>query len=649
MYKFMALQVTFTISSQWSTGCQGTISIKNTSSAVVSNWSVSFTPTNFSLGGVGDFLMTGGQKGVATILVATSWVPKSLNPGQVVSSSFNASGSFTTLALTDTDPRAEYVGDVQVTIAEPTTTVPVPVPTPVPASSAIVTVSGKRNIVYYPNYAVYERKYFPTDIQCEYITDIILAFMCPNPNRKDYNVLTSGWDFPIPAPNYATYEPPLKPELALVHHDEWADMGVAIPNSTKTGVIPSLVELKTKYPHLKIHIADGGWSLSWIFSKMSDAKLRKNHVDSIVTFMLENNIDGYNLDWEYPGRQGIGYNYVNYGGVADKVTLDNFVQELRAAMDLASPTKRLELSVTFGADPVVIGQHKDCAKYMDWAGVMTYDFSGAWTTQMSFHSGVYIDPIDKSLPLGFCGADAVANTLALGIAPGKVMFGVPTYARGWKCDPMQTIFGTATGAANSLDSYGEPGNTSWKSVNDKLKLSQFVDNTRGSVMAAWGKDNLGQLWTYDNTKTVEMKCDFMQAMGLGGVMFWDLVSDVRDLSSPDSLIGTATRRMNANKGLSLTATPGSTTPYTLPDSTESVPTGGASGIITAPTPTPVPVPTPTPVPVPTPTPVPVNNGGTANIADGLKCISVVIVNDGAAPITIQPGQQVVFNIGALLD
>jgi chitinase len=583
----MSLNVQFSISSSWGSGGQGTIIVKNIGTSPVLNWKVVFVPTNFSLTSISDFSLKGGQINTTTEISSSFWsTSKSLNPGMVLSSPFNYSGSSAQLKLIDTDPISQFSG-VESTVSLSSTPVPsTPVPsTPQTSRQAFLeSMGGKRSIVYYPNYAVYGRKYYPSEVDGSLITDIIISFLCPNPNERDYKILKDNWQFPIPEQVYQTHKPPIKPELHMVSHDEWADFGMTLPGSASKGVIPAFVELKQKYPHLKIHVADGGWSLSWIFSKMSDPVLRKNHVDSIVRMLIENNLDGLNLDWEYPGRQGIGYNYINYGGIPDEQTQTLFIKELRKALDLASPNKYLEISVTYGADPLVIKQHKNIIHDVDWLGIMTYDFTGSWTNDTSFHSGVYIDPNDTSLPQGFCGADAVSNTLSLGIDPSKVIFGIPTYGRGWKSTPSTTIFGKGLGPASSLDpaEYSENGNTSWRSINSAIKSGAFQNFDSNTTLSAWGKDSTNQLWTYDNPTTTTQKVDFALSQRLGGVLFWDIVSDVKDLKSQDSLIGTATRRLMSNKGKTITGfKPGNITQnVNAVNEREFVPPGGTSGVNT---------------------------------------------------------------------
>jgi chitinase len=61
-------------------------------------------------------------------------------------------------------------------------------------------------------------------------------------------------------------------------------------------------ELKAKYPTTKVMIAVGGWTFgSGPFQSMtSNANFRSNFVTSSYNYMVNNGLDGIDLDWEYP-------------------------------------------------------------------------------------------------------------------------------------------------------------------------------------------------------------------------------------------------------------------------------------------------------------------------------------------------------------
>jgi chitinase len=65
--------------------------------------------------------------------------------------------------------------------------------------------------------------------------------------------------------------------------------------------------LKEKNEKLKIIISVGGWEGSGGFSDMALNKTnRTKFIESVISFLGKYNLDGIDLDWEYPGLPGFG-------------------------------------------------------------------------------------------------------------------------------------------------------------------------------------------------------------------------------------------------------------------------------------------------------------------------------------------------------
>src|SRR6186713_2060545 len=75
--------------------------------------------------------------------------------------------------------------------------------------------------------------------------------------------------------------------------------------ATDTVNLRKLNELKKINPDLKILISIGGWSWSDHFSDavLTDSS-RKLFAASAVAIVQNYNLDGVDIDWEYPGMQG---------------------------------------------------------------------------------------------------------------------------------------------------------------------------------------------------------------------------------------------------------------------------------------------------------------------------------------------------------
>ena len=602
-------EVTFTSTENWGTGGSGSMTIKNTGTTSVTNWLIPLTTSGFTITQFWNAVLGGSGNNITVNPPAWS---TTLASGQSYQTGFSYNGS-SSFSATSSNPNVRIIITTPVPTPTPT---PIPTPTPTPTSTPIPGIpsltSNKKSFGYFAEWDIYQRLYNVENIPANQLTHICYAFMLPNPSQADYNLLDSKWPFP-PKP-YTP--PPTIPEGALTAHDTYAH-GINIAK---------LRNLKLKYPNVKILISVGGWSLSWTLSKIAgNATLRSTFIKSSVDFVINNGFDGLDIDWEYPGVQGIGYNYVD--PINDGINFIALLKGLREEFDSRS-TKHYEITAAMGCNELVIKNYKGTEPYFDYINLMTYDFAGAWGDG-GHMAGLYYNPVSGMNPEWNVDS-AVKNARAIGFPDGKICVGCPLYGRGWaKIVPNNTtnpIFGKSTnGAAVSYSGdAGEPGLTSWRHLRDKIGingLTRYYDPVAHAVYA----HNIatGETWSYDDPSTITEKADYVINNNLAGMMFWQLSDDTRDGVSVKNLLSTAVTVLNKSTGPTPTPTP---TPMPTP-----IPTP-----IPTPTPTPMPTPTPTPIPTPTPTPIPTPIPSTG--------LTIQLTNKNTTNFVIVPGQTMTFNV-----
>lgn len=385
-----------------------------------------------------------------------------------------------------------------------------------------LTPPSKKVIGYFAQWDLYERNYSVLNIPAEKLTHLMYCFALPNPSRADYDLLVANKRTP---PNPYT-APPVLPEGTLIVHDGWAF----------SQHINDLKTLKTQYPHLKVCISVGGATLSWTLSKvLANSTTRRTFVNSSVNFILRHGFDGFDLDWEYPGKKGASYNHVDAKN--DSRNLVTFLKELRAALNTRSPSKYIEISIASGCTQEVIQQYRECVDIVDSFNVMTYDFYGGWGDG-GHNAGLFANPMNRGAFLGFDCHNSIQR--ALSIFPShKVCMGSAFYGRGWRKlvrDPINPtapiIFGISkSGEATTLSqgSGGEPGLSCWKDLRDKVDNDGFerlYDNV--ACVPYLHKVATGETWSYDDVESVSAKAQYVLDNNLGGIMIWQLSDDVRD-------------------------------------------------------------------------------------------------------------------------
>ena len=147
---------------------------------------------------------------------------------------------------------------------------------------------------------------------------------------------------------------------------------------------------------VKVLISVGGWGWDDEFEALaSDVDRRARFVAEVVDFVLEYQLDGADIDWEYPDAGASSANFVS------------LMQELRNALpagSLLTTAVVADAGNAAGIDPVVF-------EFVDFVNIMAYDGGGTEHSPMSL------------------AQEALASWGAKGLPKEKRVLGVPLYAR----------------------------------------------------------------------------------------------------------------------------------------------------------------------------------------------------------------------------
>lgn len=280
--------------------------------------------------------------------------------------------------------------------------------------------------------------------------------------------------------------------------------------------------LRARNPHLSILISVGGWTWSGGFSDMAlTGESRRRFVDSAVAFVRRHNLDGLDIDWEYPGLPGFGNPY----RPEDKQNFTALMTELRAALDKEGEAKKRRFWLTFaaGANVPQCLDHMEMSKVqavVDFVNLMTYDFREAESDSLAgHHSNLYGNPADDKQ---LSSDRAVRDYLAAGVPPAKVVLGMPFYGHVWaEVKPV----------GNGLYQPGKPPQERIDASYGNL-VAQLIG--KNGYVRFWDKKSKAPyLWnaskrifiTYEDPESLRLKCRYIQEHRLGGVMFWEYYAD----------------------------------------------------------------------------------------------------------------------------
>jgi chitinase len=276
--------------------------------------------------------------------------------------------------------------------------------------------------------------------------------------------------------------------------------------------------LKRINPELKIVISIGGWAWSENFS---DAVLtessRKKFAVSSVDIVRQFDLDGVDIDWEYPGMRGEEGNIFR---PEDKQHFTLMFKAIREELDKLALEKgrRYLLTAAVGGSKSFI-EHTEMDKvspYMDYILIMTYDYGGKNGT-VGHHTNLYADDADSTIS----SADrSVRNFIAAGVPAGKIGIGAAFYGKGWEAESAEgNGLGQKRMKAVPGSGYTKIRDTlinrnGYTKYYDKKARASYLFNPATKVLI-----------TYDDEKSIKAKCKYVKKNKLAGIFFWEYFSD----------------------------------------------------------------------------------------------------------------------------
>jgi chitinase len=281
--------------------------------------------------------------------------------------------------------------------------------------------------------------------------------------------------------------------------------------------IRQFLGLKSRNPAVKLLIAVGGGAEgSAKYSRMAEVQSRRaTFIQSIVEFLRDFPFDGVDMDWEYPGVDWSG------GRAIDKANFVTFLRELRTAVgskEITMAVSVVEANVNNGYDVPALCSIVDAVHLMD------YDMRGTWDTFADVHSPLYSRPTDQGnyKQLNVEGGTLLWNER--GCPRYKLIVGVPFY--GYEFVLRNSANNRPGDAIDQAASKALPdgGALSYtqicRLINNGGWAVTFDDVVKCPYMTR------GTRWVgYEDTRSLQLKMDWIQNQGFGGTMIWAIQHD----------------------------------------------------------------------------------------------------------------------------
>jgi chitinase len=291
--------------------------------------------------------------------------------------------------------------------------------------------------------------------------------------------------------------------------------------ATDTVNLRKLSELKKINPDLKILISIGGWSWSKNFSDavLTDTSTR-NFALSAVDIVSKYNLDGIDIDWEYPGMIGDS----NVYRPQDKQHYTDLFKELRGDLDSLSLTTKMKYYVTTavgGSQHYIDHTEMDkVQQYTDYINIMSYDYAGGSDPISGHHTNLYVSSGDSDQ---YSAHRSIQAFIKAGVPPAKIVIGMAFYGKGWQMESADNnglyrkALKSARGGGFTYLKDSLVNRNGYKEYWDATAKAPYLFNEEKKIFIS-----------YDNERSVKEKCKYVKQHHLAGAMFWEYNSDKKE-------------------------------------------------------------------------------------------------------------------------
>lgn len=236
----------------------------------------------------------------------------------------------------------------------------------------------------------------------------------------------------------------------------------------------------------------------------ASATLREKLADNILKVVEDLDLDGIDIDWETPSSSE-----------ATNFTL--MMEAIYRKLKAADPNYLVTAAIGGGKWAPPKYDLPNSKNYLDYVNLMTYS--------MATGNGYYQNSLYKSTKGATLVSCSIEESIEiydeLTVPRSKILVGIPFYTT------VQTESGgpgSKTGSGKSI--WYNQLFTTYK-LSDTMK--EYYDEECG---VPYRYDALNKIFiSFDNERSIKQKCDYINTLGLAGIMYWQYGQDVDDMLS----------------------------------------------------------------------------------------------------------------------
>lgn len=287
--------------------------------------------------------------------------------------------------------------------------------------------------------------------------------------------------------------------------------------------IEGLKLLRKAQPGLSLLVSVGGYGNSGRFSSVAASTAgRRKFAASCIQLLLNNGLDGIDIDWEYPAD------------LQEKQNFTALLAELRQQLDGLGKTngRAYLLSIAAPAGPHMLAYYDlgQIQAYLDWITLMAYDFYTGDSRTAQLVAPLFATDGDPGSH-AYNGDAAVQAYISRGVPASKIVLGVPFYGRGWRgvSSTQNGLFQAASGPYNDPRApagiWGAGGEIEYRALK-QYYLGRWTRFWQDQAQAPWLYNAADRVMvSYDDPQSLAVKADYARTKELGGVAVWQISSD----------------------------------------------------------------------------------------------------------------------------
>lgn len=280
-------------------------------------------------------------------------------------------------------------------------------------------------------------------------------------------------------------------------------------NTTK-----ELARIKAINPNIKLILSVGGWAADGFSQAAYTKEGREKFAESAIALLKEENLDGLDMDWEYP--------CIGDGGIQalpeDKENFTLLLAELRKQLDECDSYKSLSIAAGGLESYINATNMGEVQKYLDYVQLMTYDFHCGFSKITGHLANLYGSKAEPDAP----NADhTIGLFVDAGVPIEKIVMGAAFYGRVWRGVPnINNGLGQMTEVENGDDSKGY------------AELVDIVATKKNGFERFWDEDAKaaylfnGKIFiSFEDEEALSYKIDYVKDKNMYGVMYWEYAQD----------------------------------------------------------------------------------------------------------------------------